>query len=238
MRAEHSGCQQRQQSAAQSFGDRLRGERVRKFPPACPSSASPPESSNSQDSSGRSAAITRRASARSGVTSAARFARDAAPRASRPRSPALPSRDCRGSTTARLVMPPKSSCDIRLGPAGRCHRAVAFEGRIASDTSTSRPCGAGVAQDISTSSRVDAESIASSACIANCGWFDAGRRGELCSCAFRDAADRSPRRSSSRSVSSPGSTTAPGGRFAISVREASRSPASSRSSPPRSPDRL
>ena len=71
----------------------------------------------------------------------------------------------------------------------RCHCAVALEGRIASETSTSRPCGAGSPR-ISTSPRLMPKR-SSSACIANCGWFDAGCAVNLPS-AFADAADQLP----------------------------------------------
>ena len=95
-----------------------------------------------------------------------------------------------------------------------CHSAVAFDGRIVSDASTSRPPCAGFPR-ISTSRRL-MPNFSSSACIANCGWFDAGCVVNLPVMSLTPPI--SCHATSSRSVSSPGSTTAPCGRAATAWR--------------------
>ncbi len=174
--------------------------------------ASPPESSNSRFQR-PNAAITRRANARSGVTSAADLLRWRASRM----ATAIASASISGlgaATTARSVMPPEIFAAMSGCASRSCHCAVAVDGRITSDISTSRPCGAG-APNISTSSR-RRPNRSSSACIANCGWFDAGGVANF-PCASR-MPPIVPHDSSSRSVSSPGSTTAPCGSFATAGR--------------------
>ncbi len=177
-----------------------------KIPTDVSISASPPESSNSRFQR-PNPAITRRASARSGVTSAADLFKCRASRI----ATAIASASISGlsaSMTARFVMPPEIFSTISGWASRRCHCEVAFEGRIASETSTSRPCGAGEPR-MSTSLRAIPNRY-SSACIANCGWFGAGGVVNL-PCALRIPPSNC-HESSSRSVSSPGSTTAPCGR--------------------------
>ncbi len=182
------------------------------MPAGVSSSASPPESSNSRFQR-VSAAITRRASARSGVTSAADLFRCRASRIATAIASASIS-ELGASTTARLVMPAAIFAETSGRASRSCHCSVALEGRIVSDTSTSRPCGAGVPR-ISTSLRLMPKR-SSSPCIANCGWFDEG-----CVVNLPCASLTPPmvcQASSSRSVSSPGSTTAPCFRPATAVR--------------------
>ena len=91
-----------------------------------------------------------------------------------------------------------------------CQRSVVAAGRSASDTSASRPCGAG-APSATTSSRA-MPMRASSACMANCGWPAAGAP----SCVLSSSLPAiSAQEASSRSVSRPGSTTAPCGSLAM-----------------------
>ena len=78
-------------------------------------------------------------------------------------------------------------------------------GRNASDSNRSRPCGAA---KLATASRVMPMRV-SNACMANCGCPDAGAMRLLSSPAI------SLHDSSSRSVSRPGSTTAPCGSRAM-----------------------
>ena len=105
-----------------------------KMPAGVSISESPPESSNSRFQR-PSAAITRRASARSGVTSAADLARGAAPRASQSRSPAPPSRDWRPAITARLACRPR--CARRS--AGSRQPPMPLRGGVATAASLRRP---------------------------------------------------------------------------------------------------
>ena len=95
-----------------------------------------------------------------------------------------------------------------------CHSEVAFDGRIASDASTSRPPCAGFPR-ISTSPRLMPKRD-SSACIAYCGWLEAGGVVKAPLAPLRPPIDRQA--SSSRSVSRPGSTTAPCGSLATASR--------------------
>ncbi len=177
-------------------------------------SASPPESSNSRFQR-PSAAITRRASARSGVTSAADLFE----------MPRLAHRD-RDRQRLHLGIGGFDHGEIfhaardllrrcRARASRRCHCAVAFDGRIASETSTSRPCSAGIPK-ISTSPRL-MPNRSSSACIAYCGWLDAGDVVNLPCASLMPPIDCHA--SSSRSVSSPGSTTAPCGQGGDRVEE-------------------
>ena len=183
-----------------------------KTPAGVSISASPPESSKSR-SQRASAAITRRASARSGVTSAADLSRCRASRI----AIAIASASISGlgaSMTARSCMP----FEILSAMSGcfslSCHCAVAVEGRIASDTSTSRPYLAG-GQRISTSLRLIPKRC-NSACMANWGWFDVG---SVVNLPFASLMPPMPCQAlSSRSVSSPGSTTAPWGSAATAWR--------------------
>ena len=117
-----------------------------------------------------------------------RFARDAAPRASRPRSPAPPSRDwaprrrrdssCRAKSFGDTPARASRSMPLR-GRVRRPHRLG--HQHIAPMRRRRRPRS-------STSPRL-MPNRSSSACIANCGWFDAGGVVNL-PCASRDAADR------------------------------------------------
>ena len=167
----HSGCFKSANSVGGSscFATASAASRA-KIPPEVSIKASPPESSNARFQR-PSAAITRRASARSGVTSAAVLSRCRASRI----ATAIASASISGlaaSITARFFMLREILSAMSGSASRRCHSAVAFEGRIASDTSTSRPCAAG-SLNLSTSPRL-MPSRCSSACIANCGWFDAG----------------------------------------------------------------
>ena len=209
----HSGCF----SIASSVGGSnplvaASAARRAKTPAEVSISTSPPESSKAR-SHRVSAAITRRASARSGVTSAADLSRCRASRIAM----AIASASISGlgaSTTARFVMPPAifaatSGCFSRS-----CQTSVLAEGRIDSDASRSRPPSAG-GWRISTSLRLMPKR-SSSACMAYCGWFDAGCSANL------PSESRTPpmlrQASSSRSVSRPGSTTAPCGSEATACR--------------------
>ena len=133
-------------------------------------SASPPESSNSRFQR-VSAAITRRASARSGVTRAADLFRCRASRIATAIASASIS-ELGASTTASFAMPPAILSETSGCARRSCHCSVALDGRIVSDTSTSRPCCAGVPR-ISTSLRLMPKR-SSRPCIANCGWFEDG----------------------------------------------------------------
>ena len=86
-------------------------------------------------------------------------------------------------------MPSATLSAISGSASRRCHCAVALDGRIASEINTSRPCGAGVAR-ISTSARLIPNRL-NRACIAYCGWFDAGGIVNL-PCASRITADDLP----------------------------------------------
>ena len=125
---------------------------ARKFPPACPS-ARRRRNRRMRDSSGR-APPSPAAPARGPASPAPRSCSGA--RASRIAT-AIASASISGlaaAITARLV---HAGCDLlgdlRTRASRACHCAVAFDGRIASDTSTSRPHGAG-APSVSTSPRV------------------------------------------------------------------------------------
>ena len=105
-----------------------------KMPAEVSISASPPESSNSRFQR-PSAAITRRASARSGVTSAADFS-DAAPRASRPRWPAPPSPDWAPRSRRGLACRPRS---WRRSPAASAGHAIARSRSMAASSRRPAP---------------------------------------------------------------------------------------------------
>ena len=152
-------------------------------------SASPPESSKARFQR-PSAAITRRASARSGVTSAADLFRCRASRI----ATAIASASISGlaaSMTARFVMPARSSRRSRARPAVD---AIARSRWTAASPRTPAPRvrAAPASPRISTSPRLMPKRV-SSACIANCGWFDAGGVVNL-PLRVPDAADRFARR--------------------------------------------
>ena len=126
-----------------------------------------------------------------------------------------------------------AACDLRAtsGCSSRsCHCSVALDGRIVSDASTSRPPAAGVPR-ISTSLRLMPKR-SSSACIAYCGWFEAGCVVKLpCASLTPPMIARRPRRDRYRGPAAPPRRAAarpPRGGIL-------RWPASNRSSPPRSP---
>ena len=128
-------------------------------------------------------------------------------------------------------MPPEIFAAISGCSSRSCHCSVAVDGRIVSDTSTSRPSGAGVPK-ISTSRRL-MPNRSSNPCIANCGWFEAGGVVNL-PCASLDAADGLPgrrRRDRYRAPAAPPRLASDWRRRAGIL----RSPASSRSNLPRSP---
>ena len=219
-------------SAAPAPSPAASAARRAKMPADVSISASPPESSNSRFQR-PSAAITRRASARSGVTSAADLFRCRASRI----ATAIASASISGlgaSTTASFVMPPAKSSAETSGSASRsCHCAVALDGRIVSDTSTSRPMRRRRAENFDIAA-LDAEAIQQRV-HRELRMVRGGLRGEL---ALRvpDAADQSarrPRRDRCRAPAAPPRPAA-GWRRRAGI---SRSPASSRSSPPRSPGR-
>ena len=97
---------------------------ARKCPPACPS-ARRRRNRRRRDSSGR-APRSPAAPARDPASPAPPICRDAAPRASRPRSRAPPSRDCRPRSRRDLLMPPEIfAAIVGLAPA-----AVPLRGRV------------------------------------------------------------------------------------------------------------
>ncbi len=101
-----------------------------------------------------------------------------------------------------------SACAPNCRSAGSfAHASADAAGRRASETSRSRPCGS---TKFSTALR-GMPMRASSACMANCGWPGDGARCLLSSPPIIRQA------SSSRSVSRPGSTTAPCGNFAMAA---------------------
>ncbi len=162
----HSGCFSSASSVGGSSCRAAASAASRaKIPAGVSISASPPESSKARFQRPR-AAITRRASARSGVTSAADLSRCRASRIATAIASASVS-ELSASITARFVMPSAIFAAMSGSASRRCHCAVALEGRIASETSTSRPRGAGSPR-ISTSPRL-MPNRCSSACIAYCG---------------------------------------------------------------------
>ena len=134
-------------------------------PGGASASASPPESSTGTFQRA-SAESTRRASARSGVTSAAVFpgisaASRSATAIANASSSALAASIA--ATFARAV----SACAANSVFANRsCHNSVDAAGRKASEISRSRPCGAGVASDVTAPRAMPMRR--SSACMANC----------------------------------------------------------------------
>ena len=185
----HSGCFSSASNVGGSscFGDRFRGEPRENSGRACPS-ARRRRNRRRRDSSGQ-ALPSRAAPARDPASPAPPICPDAAPRASRPRSPAPPSRDCRLRSRRDLSCRARSS---RRSPARPAADAIARSRSKAA--SPRRPAHrvhvrAG-APRISTSPRLMPKRC-SSACIANCGWFDAGWRGEL-ALRVADAADQLP----------------------------------------------
>ena len=112
-------------------------------------------------------------------------------------------------------MPSANLCgDLRLGQPvdaiARSRSKAASPRRPAP-----RALAAPASPRISTSPRLMPKR-SSSACIANCGWFDAGGVVNLPCASLMPPIDCHA--SSSRSVSSPGSTTAPCGRRATACR--------------------
>ena len=178
-----------------------------KTPAGVSISDSPPESSNG-NCQRPSAAITRRASARSGVTNAALFSCAIASRMAH----AIDSASISAFGAVTMATPSRHRV-IRSAIAGsdkrRYQLAVASDGRMASEASSSRPCGAGASS--SATAERSMPKRCSKACSANCGWLG---------CAASSSA-RVPialHASSSSSVSRPGSTTAPFGRRATAAR--------------------
>ena len=142
--------------------------------------------------------MTRRASARSGVTSAAVFSSSTASRSATAMASA--SSSALAASIMVRVESAASACASKPAAAARCrHRSVAAAGRKTSDTSRSRPHGS---TRFSTASRA-MPMRASNACSAYWACPGAGAM-PLPSC---PAISR--HESSSRSVSRPGSTTAP-----------------------------
>ena len=140
---------------------------------------------------------------------------DAAPRASQPQSRAPPSRDWRPRSPRGPVMP----AAILLGDFGLRQPLMPLRGRVRRPHRFRgqyfAPMCRAAAPRISTSRR-SMPNRCSSACIANCGWLEAGWLVNL------PCASLTPpihcQASSSRSVSRPGSTTAPCGRLATACR--------------------
>jgi len=155
-----------------------------------------------------SAAITRRASAAVRGHQRRRFFADASPRAfAVAMGKRFDFRDFSASTTCERSFMPLEILSAISGCFSRsCHCAVAVEGRIASDTSTSRPCGAG-ARIIPTSLRLMPKPLQQRV-HRELRMVRCGHGGEF-PLAVQNACRFPCHASSSRSVSSPGSTTAP-----------------------------
>ena len=178
---------------------RRRGEQT--GPPPYRQSGSPPESSAIMFQR-PSAAATRRARARSGVMRAAVAAGVSIASRKTTAIASASSSALAASITAMFAMPVEISRSSPRRSRSR-QRCVAAAGRMISDTSASRPCAG--ASAVTSSRRTPRR--ASNACMANCG------------CPIAGAASAAPpimvQASSSRCVSSPGSTTAPCGRRAM-----------------------
>ena len=156
--------------------------------------------------------LTRRASARSGVTSAAVLSFVAPPRAARPRwrAPRPRHLPLRSSASGRECRPRVGG--VQLGRPSCCHACVAAGGRSASETSAFA-CRKACAKLHDVVAR-DADARAAARASRTAGVGRALPRPRRCAGASRDQAS-SPaimrHASASRSVSRPGSTTAPCG---------------------------
>ena len=180
-------------------------------PAGVSASGSPPESSTATCQRA-SAASTRRASSRSGVTRAAVL-----PAASSASRSAIAMASASSSALAASINESPASAASAwaakaASPVRARHRSVAAAGRKASDANRSRPCGAGM-PSVSTASRAMPMRV-SSACMANCGWPATGIASWRSAKAWPAI---SAQDASSRLVSSPGSTTAPRGSLATAA---------------------